>query len=85
MLITSVLVRVSALIYVSTQLESLHHQHDIHFILLAVRGNSASYAQPHIVTSTQAEQFWNVAMNQSIHAWTTRFEAYCVGGLHGKL
>lgn len=66
------------------QLESLHAQHGIEFVVVGVRSSSTSYTQPHIVTSPAGENFWRVTMPQGIHEWAGRMEAYSIGGLHGQ-
>ncbi|KAG9086849.1 hypothetical protein FS749_003327 [Ceratobasidium sp. UAMH 11750] len=66
---------------VNKTLHSLYEQHDAHFLLIVVRGSPTSYLKPQIISTTEADKFWTLSGIQDVHAWATRLEAFCTGGI----
>ncbi|CUA76343.1 hypothetical protein RSOLAG22IIIB_06224 [Rhizoctonia solani] len=70
---------------INSLLQSLHQQHDIHFLFVAVRGTPTSYVKLQITTTAAVDKFWTLSNQSDLHAFSARLEAFCVGGIQDLL
>ncbi|KAG2347640.1 hypothetical protein BDR05DRAFT_876288, partial [Suillus weaverae] len=62
-------------------LTTLHSRTGIEFILLAVRGDTEHWNQPHVFNTARAAEFFDSCLKTSLGTLAFCFEGYCVTGV----